>query len=123
MEMDQPVQETRMLKKLVLIAALAALIASAGTVPGVGHYRITLLQPAAVQGTVLKAGDYRLDLADTKLTIVPENGKNRVEVTVKVETEDQKFSSTSVRLDMSTGKAAISEIRLGGTKTKLVFNN
>jgi len=111
-----------MFKKLVLMLAAAALIASAGTVPAGARYRITLLQPAVVQGTVLKAGDYRLNLADSKLTITADNGKNPLEVTVKVETEGTKYDNTVVRFDTATGKAVISEIRLGGTKTRLVFN-
>jgi hypothetical protein len=111
-----------MFKKLVLILAALALIASAGTVPVGGHYKITLVEPAVVQGTVLKAGDYRLNLTNTKVTIVSESGKNIAEATVKVETEEKKFEDTSVRLDMATGKAVVTEIRLGGTKTKLLFN-
>ena len=63
-----------MWKNVLLILAVFALVASAGTVP-VGHYRITLSQPAAVQGTVLKPGDYSLILKDTKLTFIGENGK------------------------------------------------
>ena len=110
-----------MLNKLVLILALVALVASAGTVPAGHHYRITLEQPAVVQGTLLKAGDYRLTLSDTKLTITPDNGKKTVEVTVKVETEGAKFDTTVVRFDKAGGQTVISEIRLGGTKTKLVF--
>jgi len=41
---------------------------------------------------------------------------------VKLETGDKKFDATSVRLDSATGKAVMSEIRLGGTKTTLVLN-
>lgn len=111
-----------MFNKAVFILAVFALIVSAGTVPVGGHYKVTLFEAAAVQGTVLQAGDYKLQLRDTKLTFVAENGKIPVEVTVKVETADKKFDSTSVRLDTATGKAVIAEIRLGGTKTKLVLN-
>jgi len=110
-----------MYKKLLLILAVFALIATAGTVP-VGHYQITLTQPAAVQGTVLKAGDYSLTLRETKLTIAADTGKKPLEVTVKLETTDKKFDATSVRIDTANGKAVISEIRLGGTKTKLVLD-
>ena len=106
----------------MLLLAVVALIASAGTMPVGAHYRVTLVQPVVLQGTVLKPGDYRLALADTKVTITNDKGKNPVEATVKVETQDKKFDSTSVRLDTATGKAVISEIRLGGTKTRLVFN-
>jgi len=111
-----------MFSKLVLILAVIALVASAGTVPVGGHYKITLFEPAMVQGTVLQAGDYKLDLKDTKVTITGESAKVPVEVTVKVETADKKFDGTSVRLDTASGKAKIAEIRLGGTKTRLVFD-
>ncbi len=104
-----------MIKKLILAFAILALaVASAET------YRITLFQPSVVKGTELKAGDYRLNLEGSKLTIV--NGKNTVEVPVKVENGDQKFSSTSVRYATDNGKYTIAEIRVGGTKTKLVIN-
>lgn len=111
-----------MFSKLVLILMVIALVASAGTVPVGGHYRITLFEPAVVQGTTLQAGDYKLDLKDTKVTITGQNAKVPVEVTVKVETADKKFDSTSVRLDTANGKAKVAEIRLGGTKTRLVFD-
>jgi len=105
-----------MLRKFVLIfAILAVVVATAGTT-----YRITLLQPSVVKGTQLKAGDYRLNLANDKVTLV--NGKESVEVTVKVENADRKFDSTAVRYTEENGKSTISEIRIGGTKTRLVFN-
>jgi hypothetical protein len=110
-----------MFQKLVLILLAFALIAAAGTIPG-GHYRMTLAETAAVQSAVLKAGDYNLTLKDTKLTIVREDNNGvRVEVIVKLETADKKFDGTSVQLNVTGGKAVISEIRLGGTKTKLVL--
>jgi hypothetical protein len=110
-----------MFKKLLLILAACALLVSAGTVPG-GHYKITLVEPAAVQGTTLQAGDYSLTLKDTKLTFMADTGKKPVEVTVKLETGDMKFDTTSVRIDTATGKSVINQIRLGGTKTTLVLN-
>ena len=111
-----------MLKKFVVAFAILALaLASAGTVPGAGgNYKITLLQPSVVKGNVLKAGDYRLNVGVDKVTII--NGKDSIDVPVKVESVGQKFDSTAIRYTEESGKAAISEIRLGGTKTKLVFN-
>jgi hypothetical protein len=111
-----------MFKRLALILAVFALIASAGTLSVGGHYRITLFEPCAVQGAVLQAGEYRLTLTDTKLTIAGDNLKNPLELKVRVETQDKKFDTTSVQLDTASGKSAITEIRLGGTKTKLVFD-
>ena len=106
-----------MFKRFVLAFAILGLaVASAET------YRVTLSQPSTVEGKQLKAGDYRLNLAESKLTIIADNGKKALEVTVKVETEDKKFDITSVQFDTLSGKPVISEIRLGGTKTKLIFN-
>jgi len=111
-----------MFRKLVLVFAILALVASAGTVPAGTHYKITLLQPSVVKGTVLKAGDYKLSLGDAKVTITPTNGKNPLEVPVKVESVETKFADTVIGYASENGKSVISEIRLGGTKTKLVFN-
>ena len=111
-----------MCKKLVLtFVVLALAAATAGTVPSTGgSYKITLLQPSVVNGTVLKAGDYRLNVANDKVTIV--SGKLSVESQVKVENAEQKYDTTAIRYIQQDGKASISEIRLGGTKTRLVFN-
>ncbi len=111
-----------MFKKLVLTFVILALaVAVAGTVPGVvGNYKITLLQPSVVKGKELKAGEYRLNLMADKVTIV--NGKQTVEVPVKIESVERKFDTTAIRYVEESGKATISEIRIGGTKTRLVFN-
>jgi hypothetical protein len=104
-----------MLKKFVLaFAVLALAVASAATT-----YKVTLLQPSVVKGNALKAGDYRLNVQNDKVTLV--NGKQSVEVPVKIETVAQTFDSTAIRYSDEGGKTTISEIRLGGTKTKLVF--
>ena len=103
-----------MLKKFVLaFAVLALAVASAAT------YRVTLFQPSVVKGNELKAGDYRLNVQNDKVTIV--KGTQSVEVPVKIENVEQKYDSTAVRYSDQGGKLTISEIRLGGTKTKLVF--
>ena len=103
-----------MLKKFVLVFAVLALaVASAAT------YKVTIFQPSVVKGNELKAGDYRLNVQNDKVTMV--NGKQSVEIPVKIETVAQTYDSTAVRYSDQGGKTTISEIRLGGTKTKLVF--
>ena len=103
-----------MLKKFVLAFGILAL-----AVASAENYRVTLSQPSTVKGTQLKAGEYRLNLENLKLTMV--SGKQSVEVAVKVETMDKKYDSTAVRYTGAGEKQTISEIRIGGTKTKLVF--
>ncbi|MFN0167123.1 MAG: hypothetical protein ACKV22_11900 [Bryobacteraceae bacterium] len=106
-----------MLKKVFLLVTVLAMtaLASAKT------YSITLFEPSHVAGTVLSPGDYKIDLKDNdKVTI--RSGKTVVEAEARLETTDQKFSATSVRYLNGDGKYRIQEIRLGGTKSKLVFN-
>ena len=81
---------------------------------------MTLSQPSTMKGKQLKAGEYRLNLENSKCTMV--SGKQSVEVAVKVETADKKYDSTAVRYTGAGEKQSISEIRIGGTKTKLVFD-
>ena len=105
-----------MLKKITLsLATFALAVASAGST-----HRLTLFQDAIINGTELKAGDYKIELKDSKAIIT---GRNKLEAPVKAETSDTKFSSTSVKFNNGDGKYRVSEIRLGGTTTKLVFEN
>jgi hypothetical protein len=109
-----------MLKKVVLLFAIFAFAVSAGSVPAkVTSFKVTITQPATVKGQDLKTGEYSLSLNGEKLTIA--KGKQSFEVPVKVETVDRKFDGTAVRYS-GTGKMEITEIRVGGTKTKLIFN-
>src|SRR3954451_5118603 len=102
-------------RKLVLsVIAFAGMALAAGK-----SYTIKLYEPAMVGGTELKAGEYRVAVMDQKAVI--KSGKVQKEVPVKVENADSKYDTTTVRLS-SGAKPQIQEIRLGGTKTKLVFS-
>ncbi len=104
-----------MMKKLVVCSMVLGLaIASAKT------YTLTLFQPSVLNGTEMKAGEYKLDLNGDKIVI--RGNKQKVEANVQVVTNDQKYSSTSVRYGNRDGKYRIQEIRIGGTNTKLVVN-
>ena len=111
-----------MIKNIVMVLAILALVASAGTVPAGGHYKITLDRPSVVKGTLLKAGDYRMTLGDAKVIITTDTGKNPIEVPVKLESVEKKFSDTVIGYVTENGKQSVMEIRLGGTTTKVVFD-
>jgi hypothetical protein len=101
-----------MFKKVLFTFAVVGLaVASAKS------YTVNLYQTATIGKTELKAGEYRVDVNGDTATI--RNGQFHGQVPVKVETSDKKFPTTVVRLS-DTGK--VQEIRLGGTTTKLVFN-
>ena len=111
-----------MLRKFVLAFAILALAAAfAGTVTPHGPACwVTLLQASTVKGTPLSAGEYKVTVSGDKATFV--NGKLSWTVDVKIENQDKKFDSTSVRYTIEAGKQNITEIRIGGSKTKLLFN-
>lgn len=104
-----------MKKLFVLFAATVALAVAAQT------HRVTLFQESLVNGVTLKPGDYKMTLDASKVVI--EKGKERVEAQVSVETADTKFTTTSVRYQNGDGKYRVKEIRIGGTSTKLIFDN
>lgn len=102
---------TKKLAVVFLFAALAIVFAKT--------YTVTLIQ-SEIAGTQLKAGDYRLNVDHDKVVLT--NGKQRVESAVKVEQTDSKFGSTTIRYAGDQGRRRVQEIRLGGTKMKLVFD-
>lgn len=105
------------MKKLMFsFATLALAIASAAS-----SYHFSIFQASYVGGKELKPGDYKIQLDGDKATI--KVGKQVVEAAVKVENGSEKFPETSVRYGTADGKMTVQEIRLGGTSTKLVFNN
>jgi hypothetical protein len=97
---------------LFLVAGLA--VASARS------YTVNLFQPSLVGATELKPGQYKIEVNENKAIL--RQGKVQTESSVKVEEGDTRFDTTVVRYVNSTdGKVRIQEIRIGGTKTRLVF--
>jgi hypothetical protein len=105
-----------MTRKLLLSFAILA----ASAVASAKSFSVTLFQPSIVGGAELQPGEYKLEVNESK--VVLRKGKKSAEATVKVETADEKFGSTSVRYQNGDGKYRIEEIRLGGTNTRLIFN-
>lgn len=105
---------TKTLKCLVVFLTFTLIAAAAST------HNVQLFQPSVISGQELQPGQYKLTLDDSKVVI--SKGKQSVEASVRTETSDSKFSSTSVRYTTEGGKMKVQEIRLGGTNTRLIFN-
>lgn len=103
-------------KLVVCLGCAAATFASAAN-----RYDVSFQSNAVIAGTEIKPGDYNVELSGNKAMI--RGGKQAVEASVQVQQADQKFSATTVRYDIVDGKYKVTEIRLGGTKTKLVFDS
>ncbi len=104
------------MKKFIAMFALTMSFAFAGT----SNFNVTLFQPSIIAGKELKPGEYKVQLNGDKMTL--KSGKTSVETSVKSEQVESKFGSTSVRYTSGDGKYTVTEIRIGGTNTKLVVN-
>ena len=101
-----------MVKNILLgFASLALAVASAAS-----SYNVTFYQPVMINGSELKAGDYKLELKDK--TAVIKQGKTATEAPVKIENDGQKFQRTAVRVN----GMQVDEIRIGGTTMRVVFD-
>lgn len=103
-------------KALITFTTLAVAVASAAT------YRVKLLEPTVVSGTMLKAGDYKVEVLDNKAVFTA--GRQTAQATVNVESADQKFTTTSFRYDKAAdGRLRLQELKIGGSNLKLVFTD
>ena len=104
------------MKKLLVLCLAAASFALAAA----ETHRITLFQDSRLNGTDLKAGEYKLEVLGDK--IVLKSGKVKVEAPAKMEASNSKYNTNSILYKNGGGKFEIQEIHVGGTKTKLVVN-
>jgi hypothetical protein len=103
-----------MIRNITLgFATFALAIASAAS----SSYKVDLLEKSVVNGNTLPAGQYKVEVNEDKAVI--SHGKTTTEAPVKVETVDQKYSTTSL---LYGANSQLQEVHIGGTKTKLIFN-
>jgi len=109
------------IKFVVVFSVLALAVAfGGGSVPVKGPtYHITLNETAAINGTTLKAGEYRVTVNANQATFVL--GKFSQDFAVKIETADKKFPSNTLMFTKQGDKNNLKQIGLGGSKTRLVF--
>ena len=100
---------------LMFLTAVLALATAAE------NHNVTLFQPSVVGGEELQPGDYKFVVGDSRVQIM-KGKKVRAEAGIRIESAESRFRSTTVLYNNGDGQNRISEIRLGGTSTKLVFN-
>ncbi|HEY3741512.1 MAG TPA: hypothetical protein VGL53_16785 [Bryobacteraceae bacterium] len=105
------------MKKFVFAFATLALAAASAA----AHYTVELVAPAQLNGQVLQAGTYKMELNGNHAVL--KSGKVSVQADARVENEDKKFFETSIRFASEGPNPKIQEIRIGGTTTKVVFTN
>jgi hypothetical protein len=102
--------------KLAIVFAIAGL-----SIAGTKSYEISLSQPSKAGSLDLKAGDYKVALAGTKVTFTALQTGKAAKTDATVQTADKKFALTAVDAESVSGANKIHEIDLGGTTTKLMF--
>jgi hypothetical protein len=95
---------------------LVGFVTAAMMLTAAGSYRFTISRDATVGGKQLTAGDYKVEMK--RDTAVLKHDRQAVEVPARVQTDPNKFASTTVRFVSGN---EIQEIGFGGTHTKIVF--
>jgi phage baseplate assembly protein gpV len=104
------------MKKAIAVAFALAISAAYAA----SSYNVVLYKATSINGTQLKPGDVKVEVAGDKVII--KQGKTTVESPVTVENGAQKFYSNSVSYSGSNPDQ-VQEIRLAGTSTKLLFGS
>lgn len=102
-------------KLMIAFGTLALVVANAAAAGS--SYRVTLYQPAQVNGTSLKPGDYKVEVTDGVVTF--KQGKITAEAKATVQEGPAKVLATTVDVDGDTNQ--LKEIRLGGTNKVIVL--
>jgi hypothetical protein len=105
---------------ILTFAALGILAASAGA-DQTKTYRITISTDAKAGGAALDAGDYKLEVDAPKVRFTDVQSGKSVEVDATIKTAENKFGNTAIVSQKVEGKTQITEIQLGGSKTKITF--
>ena len=104
--------------KLFMTFAVAAL-----SIAGAKSYDLTFDQPAMVGNVKLAAGHYSVKVDASTVHFKNLDTGKTVDVNGKLGTASQKFDSTSSTSNAENGTLKVKEIDLGGTTTKIEFEN
>lgn len=104
------------------VAILAAIGLVAGSAFADQSYRITLGTDSKIGNLEFKAGEYKLVVDAAKVRLTQANSGKAVELEAKVEEADTKHAQTEIHSKLVDGVSQISEIRIGGSKTRIAFN-
>jgi hypothetical protein len=108
--------------KTMFILLSAALFVLIGEARADKSYQFTLSDAAKAGSVQLKPGDYHLILDNSKVRFRELKTGNEFEVDAKIDdSATEKFQSTAIHSQRLEGVTLITEIRLGGTKTRVTF--
>ncbi len=105
------------MKKAIGILAMTAALALAGA----KTYSLPIMRDVTVGGQQLQAGEYKVGVEGSKMTLT-RDGKT-VEANVTVRPESKKWDTSTVRMSPNGSSYQVNEIRLRGAAMTIVVNN
>lgn len=111
-----------MIGKLTCIAVLLTIGVLTPAASADESYKVTLNKSANIGTTEFRAGEYRIVVNGPKVVFTDVRSGKEVELGAKIENVEKKFGTTEVHTKQVDGVSHISEIRFGGSKTKMVFD-
>jgi len=108
--------------KMTCIAILLAFGFLTAAASADQSFRFTLSRASKIADAELQPGDYKLIVGAPKVVLTEPKTGNSIELQAKVESADQKFDRTEIYSKQVDGVPQISEIRIGGSKTRITFD-
>ncbi|MCL5744237.1 MAG: hypothetical protein M1541_09985, partial [Acidobacteria bacterium] len=85
-------------------------------------YQVTMASAAKVGSMQLQPGEYRVVLDDTSAHFTEVKSGKEIEVLATIDNSaEKKFERTAIVSSRASGEAVVTEIQLGGTKTRVAF--
>jgi hypothetical protein len=109
-----------MTNKLPLLVGTLAL--STIALAGPKSYDIVLLEPMKAGNAELVRGEYKVKVEGSTAVFTNTHTRQSLSVPVKVDNADQKFDVTAIDTSKQGNEQQIKSIQLGGSKTKLEFD-
>jgi hypothetical protein len=108
--------------KMTCLAILLTLVFLTANASADQKCNLTLRDPSKIGTAELQPGEYKLVVDAPKVVLTELKTGKSIELAGKIETANEKFDNTQVHSNNVNGVAEISEIRIGGSKTKVAFN-
>ena len=108
--------------KMTCIAILLALGFLTPAASADESCRFTLTNTSRIGNAELRPGEYKLVIDAPKVVLTELNTGKSIELEANVENVDKKFDRTEIHSKQVDGVSQISEIRIGGSKTKVAFD-
>jgi len=103
------------------MAVLAALMLFTGVAWADKSYRIQFTEPVTLAGTQVDAGAYDVVIDKENVRLRDVDSGRMVDLKAQIVTVDRKYEHTAVVSSRASGSVEVTEIQLGGAKTRVVL--